>query len=95
MVPYALREEMRGQVQNMLEKGVIRESQSPWVSPSIIVPKKSPDGKQKYRFCVDFRALNTVTKFDSYPLPVLMKLSPRCTAPSTSQSWTVIADFGR
>ena len=32
--------------------------------------KKGPDGKQRYRFCVDFRALNSVTKFDSYPLPV-------------------------
>ena len=61
---------MRAQVQNMLEKGVIRDNQSPWASPSILVPKKCPDGKQKYRFCVDFRALNAVTKFDSYPLPV-------------------------
>jgi len=61
---------MRAQVQNMLDKGVIRENQSPWSSPSILVPKKSPDGKQKYRLGVDFRALNTVTKFDSYPLPV-------------------------
>jgi hypothetical protein len=33
------------------------------------VPKKSPDGKPKFRFCVDFRAINPVTKFDAYPLP--------------------------
>jgi len=39
------------------------------VSPAILAPKKSPDGKPKFRFCVDFRALNAVTKFDPYPLP--------------------------
>ena len=33
--------------------------------------KKSPDGKPQYRYCVDFRALNSVTRFDSYPLPLL------------------------
>ena len=28
------------------------------------------DGNPKYRFCVDFRALNSVTKFDTYSIPV-------------------------
>jgi len=68
--PYALRDEMKVQIEDMLRKGVIRESNSPWAAPAILVPKKSPDGKPKYRFCVDFRALNSVTKFDPYPLPV-------------------------
>jgi hypothetical protein len=68
--PYALRDEMKAQVDKMLEKGVIRESSSPWSFPAILVPKKSPDGKPKFRFCVDFRALNALTKFDSYPLPI-------------------------
>jgi len=67
--PFALKDEMKAQVENMLAKGVIRESISPWSAPTILVPKKSPDGKPKYRFCVDFRALNAVTKFDPYPLP--------------------------
>ena len=53
----------------MLDKNTIRESQSPLSAPAILVPKKSLDGKPKYRFCVDFRALNAVTKFDPYPLP--------------------------
>jgi hypothetical protein len=61
---------MKAQIDDMLHKGVIRESTSPWAAPAKLVPKKSPDGKPKFRFCVDFRALNSVTKFDAYPLPV-------------------------
>jgi len=61
---------MQEQVDKMLQRGVIRESSSPWSAPALLVPKKSVDGKPKYRFFVDFRALNSVTKFDSYPLPV-------------------------
>jgi len=68
--PFALRDEMKAQVENMLQKDVIRQSTSPWSAPAILVPKRSPDGKPKFRFCVDFRALNSVTKFDSYPLLV-------------------------
>jgi hypothetical protein len=71
--PYALRGEMKAQVDKMLGKGVIRESHSPWSAPAILVPKKSLDGSPKYRFCVDFRALNAVTKFDPYPLPVVQE----------------------
>jgi hypothetical protein len=68
-VPYAQREGMRNQVEKMLDKGVIRDSNSPWSAPAILVPKKSLHGKPKFRFCVDFRALNALTKFDTYPLP--------------------------
>ena len=39
---------------------------------AILVPKKKgPDVKPQYRFCVNFRALNSVTRFDPYPLPLL------------------------
>jgi hypothetical protein len=56
-------------MQDMLRKGVIREGNSPWSAPVVLVPKKSAQGQPKYRFCVDYRLLNKVTKFDSYPLP--------------------------
>jgi len=69
-VPYALRDEMEGQVRAMLQKGVIERSASPWNAPAILVLKKSADGMPKYRFCVDFRSLNKVTQFDTYPLPI-------------------------
>ena len=68
--PYALREDMQSQVQNMLNKGIIRPSSSPWSATAILVPTKSQDDKPNFGFCVDFRALNTVTQFDPYSLPV-------------------------
>jgi hypothetical protein len=52
--PYALRGEMKSQIEKMLDRGVIRESNSPWSAPTILVPKKTPNGKPKFRFCVDF-----------------------------------------
>ncbi len=51
----------------MLEAKIIARSKSPWSFPVVIVDKK--DGSK--RFCVDFRALNKVTKANSYPLPVI------------------------
>ena len=54
----------------MLDKNVIRESTSPWSALAILFPKKSENGKPKFRFCIDFRALNSVTKFDTYLLSV-------------------------
>jgi hypothetical protein len=57
-VPFALKNEMENQVRDVLNKCVIEESNSLWNAPAILVPKKSLDGKPKYRFRVDFRALN-------------------------------------
>ena len=52
-------------INQMLEQGVIRLSNSPWASPVVLVAKK--DGTS--RFCVDYRRLNLVTKMDTFPLP--------------------------
>ncbi|MGH0163547.1 UNVERIFIED_CONTAM: hypothetical protein FKN15_045983 [Acipenser sinensis] len=49
----------------MLELGVVEESSSDWSSPVVMVPK--PDGT--VRFCIDFRRVNEVSKFDAYPMP--------------------------
>ncbi|CAI2729547.1 unnamed protein product [Schistosoma spindalis] len=51
---------------NLLSTGIIRPSHSPWVSPLHMVRKK--DGVS-WRPCGDYRALNVVTRFDSYPIP--------------------------
>jgi hypothetical protein len=62
---------MDRQVRDMLDKGVIEHGSSPWAAQAILVPKKSADNVPKYSFCIDFRALNTITQFDTYPLPIL------------------------
>ena len=49
----------------MLDSGVITTSVSPWASPIVLVTKK--DGT--VRFCVDYRKVNQVAKFDAYPMP--------------------------
>ena len=58
-------EEVRQHIQEMLDGGAIRPSQSPWCNAVILVRKK--DGA--LRFCIDFRHLNARTKKDSHPLP--------------------------
>ena len=52
-------------VSKMLKNGVIQLSNSPWSSPVVLVKKKSGE----YRFCIDYRRLNAVSKRDVYPLP--------------------------
>jgi hypothetical protein len=69
-VPYALRDEMERQVKDMLNKEVIEPSSSPWSAQAVLVPKKTTDGSPKYRFWVDFRALNKVSQFDTYSRPI-------------------------
>ena len=49
----------------MLESRVIEPSDSPWASPVYLVKKK--DGT--YRFCVDYRRVNSVSKRDPFPIP--------------------------
>jgi hypothetical protein len=57
--------ELRTQLQDLLEKGFIRPSSSPWGCPAIFVKKKD----QTLRMCVDYRPLNEVTIKNKYPLP--------------------------
>lgn len=69
-VPMHLQEEVRGQVQDMLDNGVITPSTSSWSSPVLLTPKKNGT----YRFCVDYRRLNAVTSPDPFPMPVIEDL---------------------
>ena len=64
-IPPPLLDEVRQHIDEMLEAGAIRPSNSPWCNVVVLVCKK--DGG--LHFCIDFRKLNTKTKKDSYPLP--------------------------
>jgi hypothetical protein len=57
--------ELKNQLQELLDKGYILPSSSPWGSPALFVKKK--DGS--LRMCVDYRPLNAVTIKNKYPLP--------------------------
>ena len=64
MVPAELRE-LNEQLKDLLEKGYIRPSTSPWGAPVLFVKKK--DGS--LRMCIDYRGLNELTVKNKYPLP--------------------------
>ncbi|XP_057459270.1 uncharacterized protein LOC130749931, partial [Actinidia eriantha] len=64
MAPAELKE-LKLQLQELLDKGFIRPSSSPWGAPVLFVKKK--DGTM--RLCIDYRELNKVTIKNKYPLP--------------------------
>ena len=58
-------EEAERQVNKLLEKGLIEPASGAWSSPVVLVKKKD----DSWRFCIDYRRVNTVTIQDAYPLP--------------------------
>lgn len=72
-VPERLLPVMKEELETMQTLGVIEPSTSEWSSPIVLVPKK--DGT--LRFCLDFRKLNSVSKFDPYPMPRVDELVER------------------
>ncbi len=61
------------QLDEMLQKGVIERSSSPWASSVVLVKKKNGS----WRFCVDYRRLNVISVKDVYPLPRIEETLPR------------------
>ena len=64
MAPVEL-QELRVQLQELLDKGFIRPSTSPWSTPVLFAKKKD----KTLRLCIDYRKLNRVTIKNRYPLP--------------------------
>ena len=68
--PQSMRVEIKRQIQNLLDKKIIRPSISPYSAPVWLVDKK-PDasGEKKQRLVIDYRGINLSTIQDRYPLP--------------------------
>ncbi|GFU15955.1 retrovirus-related Pol polyprotein from transposon 297 [Trichonephila clavipes] len=61
-------------IDKMLRDGTIFPINSPYASPVVLTRKKSdlsPDSPEAYRFAIDYRKLNGITKYPRYPLPVI------------------------
>lgn len=66
-------DELKKQIDDLLSKGLIRPSKSPYGAPVLLTRKK--DGG--WRFCIDYRALNAITVKNKYPLPRIDELFDR------------------
>ena len=64
-IPFSIRKNVEEMVDEMLDKGIIEHSSSPWASPIVLVSKQ--DGSTC--FCVDYHCLNAITKLDKFPIP--------------------------
>ena len=66
-------DELKRQIDTLLEQGWIRPSSSPYGAPVLFIPKKAG----KWRLCIDYRALNKITVKNQYPLPKVEELMDR------------------
>lgn len=76
---------VRKHLQDLVDSGVIRESDSPFASPIVVVRKKNGS----VRLCIDYRKLNLQTIKDAYALP---KLEDTFTA-LTGSKWFSVLDL--
>ena len=58
---------VKEEIDHLLSSGIVVPSNSEWGSPIVVVPKKNG----KLRMCVDYCALNAVTKADAFPMPII------------------------
>lgn len=74
-LPEAHKAEIETQIDKLVKQGVVEESNSPYNSPLLVVPKKNDaSGEKKWRLVVDVRKLNEKTVGDAYPLPDITEI---------------------
>jgi hypothetical protein len=64
---------MKIQIEEMVKKVVVTRGATEWAAPGISIRKESMDGTPKYRFCADFRGLNTVRKVPVFCMPLVQE----------------------
>ena len=69
-IPVSAQQSVAEEICKLKEHGIIRESESAWSSPVVLVKKKNGSN----RLCIDFRRLNAITRDDRYPLPSVEEL---------------------
>ncbi|RVW34440.1 Retrovirus-related Pol polyprotein from transposon 17.6, partial [Vitis vinifera] len=109
-VESSLQEVVRAEVLKLLQAGIIYPiSDSPWVSPTQVVPKKSgitvvqnEKGEEittrltsGWRVCIDYRKLNAVTRKDHFPLPFIDQVLERVSGHPFYCSWMGIQGIFR
>ncbi|GFY08445.1 retrovirus-related Pol polyprotein from transposon 297 [Trichonephila clavipes] len=65
-------------IEKMLQEGKIRPIESTYASPVVLMRKNNglpPDSTETYRFTIDYRKLNAITKYPRYPLPATYELT--------------------
>jgi hypothetical protein len=80
---------VKEKVNSLLEAGVIRESSSPFASPILLVKKKDNTD----RMCVDYRELNSNTKPEHYPLPIIDEQIDRLNGAHTFSSLDMASGY--
>ncbi|GBN06963.1 Retrovirus-related Pol polyprotein from transposon 412 [Araneus ventricosus] len=85
-VPYNLKNEMKNQINILLDAGIIQPSTSPYCAPVLLVKKS--DGS--FRLVADLRKLNSKTIPDNFPLPKIDEMIDQLSGAKFFQPWTLL-----